>query len=305
MPGKILSEEKVVDSDSESGSSSSESSSTTSRKSGKRISSAEPTHTTPDKPNKRAKTVGDSSSDDESLDEIVPETNPKQSNGASTNGSTNLISSNANSAPRVYTAPEGFIETKKASNSEPEFDKIFSKGNLAGKQIWHITLPSDVPISSLKEVDLNKATSGATVVSHKGLDYGLRLGEADSGEANDYQLLVADNGGSTYTTSSTTFQRTLHLQQSSHPSVAYSVPQQPHSANGVVGAARPTVPRVKEVRQQPKGLRTRYWPPGFEDAEPDMSEAQSSVKGRSEAINSKTERDASTASSSDEESDDD
>jgi len=121
------------------------------------------------------------------------------------------------------------------------------------------------------------------------------------------RLLVASDGGATYSTMPDAFDATLHLQQSKHPSVSYSVPghaQSGSSSTGVEGAARPTVPRAKEVRQQPPGLRTRFWPNGFEDT--GLNDSTGSPVGKSQAVTKTGKGSATTSeSSSSEESSDD
>jgi len=122
------------------------------------------------------------------------------------------------------------------------------------------------------------------------------------------QLLVASDGGATYSTVPDAFDATLRLQQSKHPSVSYSIPghaQAGSSNTGVEGAARPTVPRAKEVRQQPPGLRTRFWPNGFEDAGlDDLGQSPAGKKSQSTAKTGKGSATTSESSSSEESSED-
>lgn len=71
--------------------------------------------------------------------------------------------------PPPYLPPSGFElrnieEASKAS-------KLFSKENLKGKQIFYITAPASVPISSVKKMSLRDAKMRKTAVSHEGDDY--------------------------------------------------------------------------------------------------------------------------------------
>lgn len=62
--------------------------------------------------------------------------------------------------------------------------------------------------------------------------------------------------GNGYTPLKGGFAKVLHVKQM--PGV------KPEKAKDAQGKSLATVPQAKEVRQHPDGLRTRYWPPGFE-----------------------------------------
>jgi hypothetical protein len=150
-------------------------------------------------------------------------------------------------------------------------------------------------------VDIEKAKSGARILSHHGVEFGFVMEAQNAATKGGAQLLVASDGGATYSTIPDAFDATLHLQQSKHPSVSYSIPghaQSGSSSTGVEGAARPTVPRAKEVRQQPPGLRTRFWPNGFEDRGPD--ETVGPPAGTGEASTTTSQSSSSSESSEDE-----
>jgi len=290
MPGKILSSEKVASSDVESDSSSSESESgssgsveapisqkrkqptTTSERTSSPQSAAKRTKTAQEDQATKPASSSESSSEDDG-DQQMKET--------TTNALNSLVSSRAIS--KDYTPPDGFVAVKSTSKStDTELDKLFSPANLAGKQIWHITLASGLPITSLKEVDLTQAQSGTTIIKHNGLEYGLRVeSSADTGKDGS-GILVPVEGGVRYNSASVTINTTLHVQQSTHPATAYSIPKD--KTNDTQGVAHPTIPKAKAVRQQPKGLRMRYWPAGFESGGPDMSQTETSAKGRPETL---------------------
>jgi len=290
MSGKPLSSEKVTESDveSESSSSASESDSaesveaplsqkrkkpaTTSERASapqnavKRTKTAKAQEVTP------ASTDGSSSEDDD--DEQMKDTNTDTPNGTTS----------SRTVSKDYTPPDGFIAVKGTSTStNTELDELFSPENLAGKQIWHITLASGIPITSLKEVDLTEAQSGTTIIKHDGVEFGLRVESQENTGKDGLGLLVPTDGGAGYSSAAVTFNTALHVQQSSHPTTAYSIPTT-EKADGTQGAGHPTIPKAKAVRQQPKGLRMRFWPAGFESSGPDMSQADTDVSGRPESL---------------------
>ena len=77
---------------------------------------------------------------------------------------------------------------------------FFNKTNLEGKQVWYFTAPASLPITVLKEmeIDLAKATAGNAILNHQGDGYGLDL-EAHA-TSTQIQLLIPSKGGEKYTT---------------------------------------------------------------------------------------------------------
>lgn len=90
---------------------------------------------------------------------------------------------------------------RKASSDNPakEVAEFFSKTNLEGKQVWYFTAPASLPITVLKdmEIDLSKATPGEALLNHKGDDYGLDL--ESHATSTQIQLLIPSQGGDNYT----------------------------------------------------------------------------------------------------------
>ena len=90
---------------------------------------------------------------------------------------------------------------RKASSSNPgkEVADFFSNANLEGKQVWYFTAPASLPITVLKdmEIDLSKATKGEALLTHNGDNYGLDL---ESYATNtQIQLLIPSRGVDKYT----------------------------------------------------------------------------------------------------------
>jgi hypothetical protein len=90
---------------------------------------------------------------------------------------------------------------RKAASDNPgkEVSDFLSKSNLEGKQVWYFTAPASLPITVLKdmEIDLTKAQSGGGLLTHNGDAYGLDL--EPYATSTQIQLLIPSNGGEKYT----------------------------------------------------------------------------------------------------------
>jgi hypothetical protein len=60
--------------------------------------------------------------------------------------------------------------------------------NLAGKQVWHITAPADLSLKALKEIAMEQALRGESVVSYKGSHYGFSVAEKE--EAGEREVVI-------------------------------------------------------------------------------------------------------------------
>ncbi|KAI4126557.1 MAG: hypothetical protein LQ338_003675 [Usnochroma carphineum] len=176
-------------------------------------------------------------------------------------GAKEIVSSPApQEPPPPYDPPPGF----KAVTITPstKIQDLFSDVNLRGKQIWHITAPKSVPISSIKEVSIEKVSTGGSIMSHDGADYGL-VTEADD-DGVEKVLLVPSPGDNIYKKATARIGKTLHLQE------IVKLPSMSDQLGGPVNAST-AVPKthVKTVRQQPEGLRMRYRPFGDDSSSDD------------------------------------
>ena len=151
-----------------------------------------------------------------------------------------------------HNPPKGFQEVSTTSLSSKLADTLQANG----KQIWHITLPANVPISALKEIDLDKVKNHETIFAHDGTDYGFAVGD-ESEVAATSLLLPSANGYKR----SFDVAKTLHLQQ------IIRLPGLTNAQSNGQGlpdvSTQGYVPRPKPIRPQPKGLRMRFKPSGF------------------------------------------
>ncbi|KAI1431909.1 DNA-directed RNA polymerase I subunit RPA34.5-domain-containing protein [Xylaria sp. CBS 124048] len=144
---------------------------------------------------------------------------------------------------------------RKASSDNPgkELADFFSSANLEGKQVWYFTAPASLPITVLKdmEIDLTKAVKGGPLLTHGGDNYGLDL---ESHATNtQIQLLIPSRGGEKYSTLNHAIDSTVHLRRMAKFGPGGEVQST---------ATDDYVPVPKPIRAQPEGLKARYTPIG-------------------------------------------
>ncbi|KAJ8128159.1 hypothetical protein O1611_g5477 [Lasiodiplodia mahajangana] len=144
---------------------------------------------------------------------------------------------------------------RKASSNNPgkEVADFFSSANLEGKQVWYFTAPASLPITVLKdmEIDLANASKGGPLLTHNGDNYGLDL---ESYATNtQIQLLIPSRGGDKYKSLNHSIDSTVHLRRMAKFGPGGEV----HAT-----ATEDYVPIPKPIREQPEGLRVRYTPIG-------------------------------------------
>ena len=163
------------------------------------------------------------------------------------------ISTNDHIPP--YEPPSGFETATIAFAPDSRLDDILSPSNLERVQIWHITAPASIPISSIKELSARSIVDGSTILSYKNAEYGLVPDTADASEtsANAQTMLIPSVQRNEYRSTGTKISKTLHLQQLIKlPS--HNLPSQTVS-NGAIGSVK----RYSRPRnEQPKGLKMRY-----------------------------------------------
>ncbi|KAI7123835.1 hypothetical protein D0869_08825 [Hortaea werneckii] len=212
-----------------------------------------------------------SSSDKESEEEAEEQRQPKKAKTDSQPLPNSRPESAAQQPPSEIAAqpfqpPSGYnpVSTSNSASGAP-----LSKQSLRGKQIWHITAPSDVPLSSITEVASDAIQSARTVVSHGGAEY--MLSEDNLGMENNFVMLPGQEG---YKPVQQRLERTLHLQQK------ITLPKlsnlQASETTGSAAAGDVAEAAVSTTRPQPKGLRMRYKPSGYGAGEPGMIGASDS-----------------------------
>jgi len=166
-----------------------------------------------------------------------------------------------------YALPPGFEAVRIPSQPTSRQAEIFSPTSLQGKQLWHITVPAGVSITSVTEVATQSVQDGSAILSYKGADYGL-IAELENSDTRE-RLLLPSAEENKYMPSSHVITKTFHLQQLSGPSSA--VHGLGALSNFTASTDRPRY--QKPVPKQPEGLRMRYRP--FGDTDSDMSSSDS------------------------------
>ncbi|KAI0872287.1 DNA-directed RNA polymerase I subunit RPA34.5-domain-containing protein [Hypoxylon argillaceum] len=221
-------------------------------------------------------TTQDASSDEEESDsgsESDDEGNGGKTAVARTNGTDAAMESTSPmSRPQWLNNADFMLRKASSSNPGKEVADFFSNANLEGKQVWYFTAPASLPITVLKdmEIDLSKATKGAPLLTHEGDNYGLDL---ESYATNtQIQLLIPSSGGDQYTSLNHNIDSTVHLRRMAK-----------FGPGGEVQATATTnyVPVPKPIREQPDGLKVRYTPigvPAPAPANPSLSQAKTTTR---------------------------
>jgi hypothetical protein len=172
---------------------------------------------------------------------------------------------------RPFVPPEGFVATKSHISKSTDISKAFS--DLKGKQIWHLTAPVGVPLSSLETLALDAVATEQPILSHKGVQY--RLREDQLGAEKTKALLVPDQQGRVFRRERLPVVQTFHLEQ---------VVDIPNYATLSKDETQTAIKKLsKPLPSKPKHLRMRYRPfgsadgpveplgPNSEDSEPEVT----------------------------------
>ncbi|KAJ5667057.1 hypothetical protein N7507_002921 [Penicillium longicatenatum] len=171
--------------------------------------------------------------------------------------------------PKPYKAPPGFKSAKQQAPPSSTSSSILS--NLNGKKVMHITAPSFLPLSKVKEISMSKIAKGQPILSFDGANYGIPAESLREEVQQGKSLLTFDQKTQKYRKQADNIP-TYHIQE------LMGVPEADKAA---VEALRDT---VKPARPQPKHLKMRFRPLGSLPAPPETlgsdseSEAEPSFK---------------------------
>jgi DNA-directed RNA polymerase I subunit RPA34.5 len=139
---------------------------------------------------------------------------------------------------------------------------LISPESLAGKKLWHIIAPSDVPISSITAATVVRQQLGGSrtehvdidqiVSSHKGFDYSFLEDESQDSPCWAY---IPKAGGGTFSPAGLKISRTVRLRNNSSAA----------NRSQTLPIAQTQMPAPRSARpapQQPQGLTMRYHPFG-------------------------------------------
>ncbi|PNY28953.1 Uncharacterized protein TCAP_01124 [Tolypocladium capitatum] len=128
--------------------------------------------------------------------------------------------------------------------------RICSQANMQGKQFWYFTVPSNVPISVVQnvEIPMDQALRSERVFSHAGEDYGVFFDSMVP--RSSIEILIPSADSTQYHKAPRRLDQVMHVRRITQL--------------GADGADSATVgPSEKRApRAQPKGLKARYQPIG-------------------------------------------
>ncbi|OQE28759.1 hypothetical protein PENSTE_c003G00320 [Penicillium steckii] len=154
------------------------------------------------------------------------------------------------SGSKPYKAPAGFKPANKQATSSSSSSSLLS--NLSGKQVIHITAPSSLPLSKVKEISMSKIMKGEPILEFEGVKYGIPAESITEEGSEGKNLLVYDESTQTYVNKSENV-----------PS--YQIQEMvslPGSVGGDIAKVEALRDTVKPPRPQPKKLRMRFRPVG-------------------------------------------
>ncbi|ODM19034.1 hypothetical protein SI65_05651 [Aspergillus cristatus] len=169
--------------------------------------------------------------------------------------------------PQAFKPPSGFKSAKKQSSSS-NVSSLLS--NLRGKQVFHITAPSFLPLSKVKEISLAKVMQGEPVLQHDGVKYGIPADSISQGEADGKTLFLHDSKTQKYHSTPASNIQSYHVQE------LISIPE----SNGPTSIAAQDY--EKPPRTQPKHLKMRFRPVGSGEGPAETIGTSSESEGEDE-----------------------
>lgn len=79
--------------------------------------------------------------------------------------------------PFVYRPPSGFEPA--SINEAQRISQLLKGSNIEGKEIWYITAPASVPLSSIEGLSLLAVKERKKILSYKGDDYAFASGASE------------------------------------------------------------------------------------------------------------------------------
>ncbi|KAE8147556.1 DNA-directed RNA polymerase I subunit RPA34.5-domain-containing protein [Aspergillus avenaceus] len=150
-----------------------------------------------------------------------------------------------------YKPPSGFKAAKK--QTPPSSANLLN--DLRGKQVFHITAPSSLPLSKVKEVSWGKVLQGQPVLKHEGVHYGIPVESIGQGDQGNKTLVLYDSKSQTYYTTANSNIQSYHIQE------LINLPERSEDNDPALEAAKE---QIKPPRKQPKHLKMRFRPVGSE-----------------------------------------
>lgn len=166
-------------------------------------------------------------------------------------------------APKPFKAPTGY-ESVTLSTSDYASASAALFDDLAGKQIWHISVPDSVSIESIEKLDIQAALRGEKIHSKDGVDYNMQ-----NIASNNETVLLPEGPKSTYKQAAR-IERSFRMQEmTTKPDVQDDDATQTPLVFTATQTGKPKV-----VREQPQGLKMRYFPYGAPPAKEELEDVE-------------------------------
>ncbi|KAK5108640.1 hypothetical protein LTR62_008131 [Meristemomyces frigidus] len=154
--------------------------------------------------------------------------------------------------PQVFEPPPGYVT---ADVADATSSGIFDAASLAGKQIWQITAPANLPLSSLHTISIDALHKGKSLLHQEGVDYTIA---EDTDDTSTTTVLIRKEG--TYGRVQQKPTRQMRIQERVIiPNLSI---RQTKQSTGSAAAAEVARSAVSSIRPQPHGLRMRFQPLG-------------------------------------------
>ncbi|KAH6605984.1 hypothetical protein Trco_005137 [Trichoderma cornu-damae] len=147
-----------------------------------------------------------------------------------------------------FIAPDFTLRKGDDGANGQDVARVCNEANLQGKQFWYFTVPSNVPISVIQnlEIPVDRSQLGGRVFSHEGQDYGVSFDTI--APKSSIQILIPSASDSKYRPARQQIDQTMHIKRIT-------------SLGGASASSSGPAPR-RAPRPQPRGLRARYQPFG-------------------------------------------
>lgn len=223
------------------------------------------------------------SSSDESLAEAQPATKkaktqaqPKKTRAVFENEESVQSAPPPKALPLSSIPAKSFVAPKDFAPIDTSKTHSILASNLQGKQIWHITAPSSLPISEIKTVELDAISNGSTVLTHKGSEY--TISRDTSKTSTTFSILLPGTEG--FSASEIPISQSLNLQQKIVlPKLTSKQARTETGSEAAADVWRTATVNGEGPRPQPKGMRMRYKPPGFGLGEPGLGSDDDEEEG--------------------------
>ncbi|OAA45845.1 RNA polymerase I, subunit RPA34.5 [Beauveria brongniartii RCEF 3172] len=177
---------------------------------------------------------GAESSDDEDVDESMHIAERAQASQA---------------ALPTFLPPDFELRKSEQQSNGQDVARVCSEANQQGKQLWYFTLPANVPVSVVENLEfpLDSSQQCGSILRQNGEDYGVSFDSMPP--TKSVQILIPSADGSTYEPARHAVNEVMQIRRITEIGVTTATP-------AAVGSS------TKVARPQPKGLTARFRPIG-------------------------------------------